>query len=72
MTDSVTPDLQKLTEQERSLLRTLHTSEFRLAPWDTSDPTIVGLWERGLIEGRLLPDRVGEHKYSKAYEWRLK
>lgn len=63
---------EKLNERQRVFLQALHTSEYRMAPPGTLGPTIVGLWNRGLIEGRLVAGYRDARSYAQAYEWRLK
>ena len=63
---------EKLTERQRTFLQALHTSEWRRAPNGTLGPTVVALWNRGIIEGRLVNGFSLAHRYTDAYEWRLK
>lgn len=71
MTDVVRP-AEKLSPRQRTVLQALHTSEWRRAPNGTLGPTLVALWNRGLIEGRLVDGFTHALRYSDAYEWRLK
>lgn len=63
---------ETLTERQRTLLQALHTSEWRRAPNGTLGPTLVALWNRGLIEPQLADGANLAHRYSDAYVWRLK
>jgi hypothetical protein len=66
------PSDEKFTPRQRILLQTLHTTEWRRAPNGTLGPTLVALWNRGIIEGRLVDGFTTAIRYSDAYEWRLK
>lgn len=66
------PSTERFTENQRRFLQALHTTEWRRAPAGTLGPTIVALWNRGVIEGRMLPEIGQATRYSDAYEWRLK
>lgn len=70
---TVTQDLQadpklRASPRQRKLLEALSTTEWRRAPPGTLGPTLVALWNRGLITGRMVTMSAG--RYSDAYEWR--
>jgi len=62
----------KASPRQRNLLAALDKSEWRRAPAGTLGPTLVALWNRGVIEGRMLGSYGAATRYSDAYEWRLK
>lgn len=63
---------EKLSDRQRTLLQALHTREWRRAPNGTLGSTLVSLWNRGIIEGQFASGFTSAHRYSDAYEWRLK
>lgn len=62
----------RASPRQRRLLAALSTTEWRKAPPGTLGPTLVALWNRGLIEGQLVDGFTLATRYSDAYEWRLK
>jgi len=58
--------------RQQKLLQSLDATEWRQAPPGTLGPTLVALWNRGVIEGRFREGYKSATRYSDAYEWRLK
>jgi hypothetical protein len=61
----------KASPRQRALLAALSATEWRKVPPGTLGPTIVALWNRDLIEGRLRPGGWWGGRYADSHEWRL-